>query len=645
LVRMKIVNIGCIGPEGLVIELDNIVCLVGANNAGKSTVLRSYELAVGTETFDKERDLSNRANGQPASVELWVHIPEGTPNISEDWKTPEEALLLVRSRWEWSEPTGWKRTRMTWDPTAGAFATNEKASGLDTVFESRLPKPFRIGTLEDPKGEHKRLLTLVLQPVAEKLREQMRTADSALAQAVKAVTDTAEAPVGAARRELNEIKETLNRSHNRVFPDLQIDFEIGLGELAFDPAAQLLAHSELKFQEWTSEVRWHQQGTGSQRALFWTMLQVRSRLNALSDIAAQRLRKTSECRKEIAKCEKELLTLKQTDAKQKRQEAIDKLHADLARLNGTEPEAALAEQAAEFALPGYMLLIDEPEVALHPGAVRAASSYLYGLAEDPAWQVMLTTHSPAFIDPLQDHTTIVRLDRDATRLTPSTYRADSAGFETQEKEQLKMLLRFDSGLAEMFFGQFPVLVEGDTEFAAFETVMNMNPDDFPAAKRPVLVRARGKSALGLVIKMLKHFKVSFAVLHDADSPRRRDNKANSAWTANGDLHQDIKKTREAGVRVVHRVSVPYFEMVHLSDDTVDEDLVRDARDKEKPWRARQAVISNPAVETSVRSVLDELTSKVAREEPFEGDFADGIKAAVQTWAAENAPDDVRYKFA
>ncbi len=40
LVKMRIQNLGCIGPEGLEISLDNIICIVGANNSGKSTVLR-----------------------------------------------------------------------------------------------------------------------------------------------------------------------------------------------------------------------------------------------------------------------------------------------------------------------------------------------------------------------------------------------------------------------------------------------------------------------------------------------------------------------------------------------------------------------------------------------------------------------------
>lgn len=51
LLRMTVRNIGCIGNEGVEIELDNIVCLVGKNNAGKSTILRAYELAKGTASL------------------------------------------------------------------------------------------------------------------------------------------------------------------------------------------------------------------------------------------------------------------------------------------------------------------------------------------------------------------------------------------------------------------------------------------------------------------------------------------------------------------------------------------------------------------------------------------------------------------
>jgi putative ATP-dependent endonuclease of OLD family len=52
LVRIFVRNIGCIGDDGLSIDLDNLVCRVGKNNAGKSTVLRAYELAKGSVSFE-----------------------------------------------------------------------------------------------------------------------------------------------------------------------------------------------------------------------------------------------------------------------------------------------------------------------------------------------------------------------------------------------------------------------------------------------------------------------------------------------------------------------------------------------------------------------------------------------------------------
>ena len=170
LVRMHIKNIGCIGNDGLTVELDDIVCLVGANNAGKTTVLRAYELAVQQEKLDI-KDFNCNANGNPATVELWVHIPKSAGNIDEKWKEKtEDGLLLVRSKWEWPLEGG-KPNRTTWNPEKQEYSQDDKASGLDTVFNSRLPKPFRIGSLDNPEEEHKKLLNLVLEPVINKYKE------------------------------------------------------------------------------------------------------------------------------------------------------------------------------------------------------------------------------------------------------------------------------------------------------------------------------------------------------------------------------------------------------------------------------------------------------------------------------------------
>lgn len=642
LVRMKVCNLGCIGPEGCEIALDSVLCLVGGNNTGKSTILRAYELALGTATFNPASDLCRRAGDRPATVEIWVHIPKGMANIAEKWKEPDGSLLLVRSKWEWGSEASWSKTRTTWDPEMQDYSADDKASGLDTVFNSRLPVPFRIGSLEDPEAEHKKLLALVLQPIAEKIRKQMVDADSDLRRTIAAVGELTKAPVEEERDRLDVLKTDLNRSHNAIFPDLEMDFDIGIGEVEINPLQMLLKNSKLKFTDWLDEVSWAQQGTGSQRALFWTMLQVRSRLRTVADLTDQNQRSITDMEKRVKKLQKGAAEAKKEETKAAKRAEILAIEGQILALSESKPEEQLAQQAGELALPGYMLLIDEPEVALHPNAIRAASQYLYGLTDDRAWQVILASHSPLFIDPLHDHTTIVRLARSEANPTPRTYRSDSVTFSPDEKENLKILNRFDQGLAEMFFGQLPVLIEGDTEFAAFEHVMNKFPDEFPLSRKPVLVRARGKHTILLVMQILREFCVPFAVLHDADTPLRKDGHANGAWDANTKIHEMIQVIRTRGVRVVHRISIPGFEYVHLPLQHAENGDLIATSSKDKPWRIVEAIEKDDVVAASIHSVLTDLISPESDESLYPGDFEMTLLSQVQNWAGEHCPGDPRY---
>ncbi len=644
LVRMRVSNLGCIGPEGCEIALDSVLCLVGGNNTGKSTILRAYELALGTATFDSANDLCRRAADGPATVEIWVHIPEGMANIAEKWKERDGALRLVRSKWEWSRETSWSKTRATWNPDAGEYSTDDKASGLDTVFNSRLPVPFRIGSLEDPDAEHKKLLILVLQPIAEKIQKQMADADSDLRKTIATVGELAKGPVDEERDRLDDLKTDLNRSHNAIFPDLKMDFDIGIGEVEINPLQMLVKNSKLKFTDWLDEVSWAQQGTGSQRALFWTMLQVRSRLKTIADIADQNRKSIGDLQKRVKKLQVEAEKAKKDETKQSKHEEILQIEQQIAAISHAKPEELLVQQAQELSLPGYMLLIDEPEVALHPNAIRAASRYLYGLTDDRAWQAILATHSPLFIDPLHDHTTIVRLTRSEANPTPRTYRSDSVTFSDDDKENLKILNRFDQGIAEMFFGQLPVLIEGDTEYAAFELLMNNYPDQFPLSQKPVLVRARGKHTMLLVMQILSEFRVSFAVLHDADSPLRADGKPNGSWSANAKIHEAIKGMRKRGVRVVHRVSIPGFEYVHLPLQYSKDGELIETSPKDKPWRTVKAIREDEKVAASILSVLTDLTSSESEESPYPGNFENMLLAEVQKWAREHCAKDPRFEL-
>lgn len=96
LLEISIKNLGCIGNDGLTVALDNILCLVGNNNTGKSTVLRAYELAVGTESYSILRDKPKFTEGE-TEIELSVHIPIGVGNIAEKWKLVQGDLHIVKA--------------------------------------------------------------------------------------------------------------------------------------------------------------------------------------------------------------------------------------------------------------------------------------------------------------------------------------------------------------------------------------------------------------------------------------------------------------------------------------------------------------------------------------------------------------------
>lgn len=637
---ISIWNIGCIGNEGLTVDLDNLLCLVGDNNSGKSTVLRAYELAVGTQSYSIDKDYCKRSQGEPSAVEISVHIPEETANISEKWKEKSGDLLIVRSRWEWDE-TG-NKTRRTFDPELGDYSDDGNAAGLDNVFNSRLPTPFRIGALENPQAELKNLLRLIVDPIAEGLKSSLENKESEISKALMAFATHAKKPVDEHKEVIEKLNKEISNSHNKIFPNLSVDLSIGMAELKVEPLEALLRGSRLSIKEYEDNVDWEQQGTGSQRALFWSLLQVRSRLQALKNAKNDADKKIKALEKDIKKLENEAEKVKTEAARENKQNLIAAKNVELRFLKELDHEKQINEKHGEIALPGYMLLIDEPEIALHPNGIRAASKYLYELAKDPSWQVMITTHSPLFIDPFEDHTTIVRLSRNEGNPSPKTYKSDAITFEPQEIENLKLLNYFDQNLSEMFFGQYPLIVEGDTEHVAFSSIMRGDADKYPLNCRPILIRARGKFTIIPLIKMLTHFKVDFSILHDSDFPRNSKGNINGVWTGNSAIYEQIQLARAAGLRVVHRTSISTFEVAHDNIVLDDNGNYLQLSSKDKPWIMHKTIVDNPKVKASVRDVLDQLLDAGCEEEPFEKAFSEGLVDVFKEWVRAKGIRDPRF---
>lgn len=635
LLRLFVRNIGCIGNDGLSIELDDIVCLVGVNNSGKSTILRAYELAKGTVAFDAPRDRCKFApEGEPSEVQLEVHIPDGIANVHEKWKAKRDDKLVVKSRWQWDQPS-FGRMRTTWDPAAndgnGAWA-DENAAGLDNVFGARLPRPIRIGSLEDADKTAALLLDLSLAPLVTEIEKERKNPESQLATSIQQVTERVKELSGNHEEHFNKVADRVSLGFKGVFPALEVRLNIGAGQLIVSKLGDSVkSDSGLEVIDGPIKTSLAHQGTGARRALFWSMLQVHNEMA-----------RDNEARLEYRKyLEKTATDFGKKAAKAKADAERDGLNVErdkvLAQLHAHDAGAPIPEGDDDPAFPGYLLLIDEPENALHPMAARAAQKHLYSLAQSPDWQVILTTHSPYFINPFEDHTTIVRLARTANVdgvVSPQIYVADTIAFDGDEKARLQALQQIDPSFSEVFFGSYPIVVEGDTEHAAFLAAILER--EHALAGKVTIVRARGKAILVPLIKVLTHFKIDFGLLHDADSPFTRKGTKNAMWTENEKIGKAIEAGRAAGLKIRHRVSIPDFERLIEGDE----------ESKDKPLTMYRRVTSEDGLSQLVQQLMQDLYQSDDHQ-PFgkeKVELMPWLESQVLGWAkASGVQDELRFK--
>lgn len=131
-----------------------------------------------------------------------------------------------------------------------------------------------------------------------------------------------------------------------------------------------------------------------------------------------------------------------------------------------------------------------------------------------------------------------------------------------------------------------------------------------------------------LINILRHFKIDFGIVHDSDSPFRKDGSANGMWSENSKIREAVQRARAEGMTVRHRVSIPDFERF----------LGGDEASKDKPLNAYINVADDAElgskVQTLLRDLLDgEQHDPVALHGPNK-DYATALHRVVLDWAAE-----------
>lgn len=557
--KLTIRNFRAIGRQPVEIELDDIVVLVGANNTGKSSILRAYQLVM--ESGAKGEMVLDDFPG--ASIPEGGLDPEAMPTIEletvlyADSKPPAEKWIdtksngdrHVRERWTWRGPgkpekRGFNVDLGNWDPDHGPW-------GVASVAQANRPAMHRIEAFDDPKKQADSIIELLVEATKQRVKAltEEQGKEGAYAQLLDGVGKLQRAVAKEAMEAIDAVRVQLGEAMAHVFPG----YSITLDARPEDDLAKSISFFKAPPVLKMGPADGHQsdldrQGSGTRRTLMW---------NALRIIADHRNR---------------------TRAGEK---ATDRPH---------------------------VLLLDEPELCLHPAAVRDACNVLYSLPKANTWQVMVTTHSPVFIDLSRDNTSIVRVERAESGAVSGTtiFRPERANLSSDDKERLKLLNMYDPYVAEFFFGGRAVIVEGDTEYAAFREVMIEYPERF---RNVHVVRARGKYTIIALCKILNQFNCPYAVLHDADTRKVKGKNgglsANPAWPANQKILDEISKAPTGTVRLA--ASLNTFEVAMFGE----------LASGEKPYAAWSRVRKDAAAKQKVIKLLDYLVGN-------SGDCPEGV---------------------
>jgi len=480
--KLTISNFRCIGAKPVEILLDDIVVLVGPNNVGKSSILRAFEVVMSHGS--KEASLSDEdfpegkvdgTNFPCIELETVVH---GDNVPGDTWIRVENGSKYVRERWTWMEPGA--PVRQGLEVATGEWS-KEVPWGAPNVANSRRPQPHHIDAFQSPDKQAAAIISLLKEIITQRITDyksaepSQATEKSEYQLLLESVAKAQKKIVEDSKAEISNVENELTNFIKEIFPGYKVTFNARPEEdvekcvTFFQQDSRLLMGPSDGYQSPIDK-----QGSGARRTLLWTALRL------LSEVSPKKKGKASVSQSERP----------------------------------------------------HVLLLDEPEICLHPSAIRDACRVLYDLPKAGNWQVMVTTHSPAFVDISRDNTTIIRVERSETGDVTATtvFRPEKVQMDEDDRKRLKLLNLYDPYVAEFFFGGKTVVVEGDTEYTAFKYIIaNENAETF---RNVHIVRARGKATIVSLIKILNQFGSGYSILHDSDRPMLAGAKRNGAWTTN-----------------------------------------------------------------------------------------------------------------
>lgn len=534
--KLLISNFRSIGSIPVEIELDDIVILVGGNNFGKSTILKAYYAAVNSEKLTKEDFHNNIVNNPHALPTIEIHmICSGDDMPSSGFREVlneeqgDQSPVRIKEKFVW-EKVNEAPSRLGFRVDLDRYPTPQDPSphrpwATDNASRKKRPKAHLIGTFDNPDNQNDSIKNILVDVLLEqKIREFRPSEDSLTFTTLYEQINSLKGEfVTATRAALNDLADEISEYACKIVPEHKLSITLQEANVA-ESNLKIFDSKEVDVRFGKGEQMFpvSNHGSGARRTLLWAVL------------------------KKIAELGYESLD------KGKKYKPLGSIKS-------------------------HLLLLDEPELSLHPYACRETRDMLYSIAEtNDNWQIMITTHSPSFIDLTRDHTKIIRVESLGNDVVATTiFKPDDIEFTEDETESLKLQNLLNPDVMEFFFGGKVLLVEGDTEFSAFGKIIADSKSRGETLFDDLLIlRCGGKVQVSMFMKILKHFKKPYFVLHDIDSMQILKNRwikqedgtkqkelrveTNPAWTNNTKIHNQMSDISSVYASIIN-FETAYFD--------------------------------------------------------------------------------------
>ncbi|CAH1590031.1 ATP-dependent endonuclease [Vibrio owensii] len=496
--------------DSITILIDNIVVLIGPNNSCKSTVLDAYEAYASAGSALSLDYFHDRKSDKP------IEITGVFTELSENDIKKLGQEWLIKGDAEFGDCAKfkfvWREENKAGEKYSFSNIKDDFVKGGAGGWDTILQSCIPTPIRVNPTDSFDELEKVVKSLAASSAVKQLKD-KSKLSRIVAEIEKLAKEVEAEISKDVSPINTKIQAELEKLFKDSKVVFETGVGKFKAEDAIK--DGSKFYIETNGSNSSLEHQGTGVRRAFLWS---------AISALCSE-----------------------------------SKLKKGRTAIKASEPK---------------VLLLDEPEINLHPSLVKAARKAIYSLADMAGWQIICTTHSPIFIDLTKNHTTLIKVSNSQDGVY--YFQTDKANFTADDISNLKMLNLCCPTVNEFFFYDNSLLVEGDTEYLAYQYLIEENN----LSGSYCVINCRGKANIATFIKIFNQFGAPAIAIHDLDSKlnKKNDNK-NPAWKVNLNIRNEADATDGRVKTLVH---VPDFEG-HYFDEMPT---------KDKPYRLFQHLQSD-----------------------------------------------------